>query len=152
MLVTFTTTIQQAEGMDATGISAPPDVVEALGKGKRPPVIVSIAGHTYRSTVSAYRGPVFMLPLSKEHRAAAGVSAGDEVEVTLELDTAPRTVEVPPDLAAALGAVPGARGAFDALAFTHRKEHVRSVEEAKTAATRERRIAAVVAKVTESPG
>jgi uncharacterized protein YdeI (YjbR/CyaY-like superfamily) len=85
--------------------------------------------------------------LSQERRAAAGVEAGDVVKVTLELDTAPRTVEVPADLAAALAAKPGARAAFDALSYTARKEHVRQVESAKAQDTRERRIAKFVASL-----
>ena len=103
MAVTFTTTVQQAEGVNATGLPIPADVVTALGSHKRPPVMVTINGYTYRSTIAAY-GAVFMLPLSAEHRNAAGVTAGDTVEVTLELDTEPRTVEIPADLAAALAA------------------------------------------------
>jgi uncharacterized protein YdeI (YjbR/CyaY-like superfamily) len=86
---------------------------------------------------------VFLLPLSAENRAGAGVVAGDEVEVDVELDHAPREVTVPDDLAAALDAA-GARDRFDAQNFTTRKEAVRGVEEAKAAATRERRIAKVV--------
>ena len=82
---------------------------EAQGDGE-------LNGYTYRSTVAAY-GDVFMLPLSAAHRAAAGVKAGDAVEVTIELDTAPRTVEAPADLAAALAAQPGAAAAFDALSY-----------------------------------
>lgn len=147
MAVTFTTTITKEEGMDATGIPVPADAVAALGPKKRPPVVVTLKGYSYRSTVAAY-GDVFMLPLNKEHRAAAGVNAGDEVEVTLELDTAPRTVEVPEDLAAALAARRGAREAFDALSYTARKEHVRQVETAKAAETRARRIASIVEKVS----
>jgi hypothetical protein len=134
----FRTTIR-LEGKTATGIEVPPEVVEALGGGKRPPVRVTIGSYSYRSTVAPYSG-VFMLPLAGEHREAAGVTAGDEVEVELTLDTAPREVAVPEDLAAALDAVPGARGAFDALSYTNRKEIVRSVEEAKAAETRARRI------------
>ena len=93
--------VVQLEGKTATGFRVPPEVVAALGTGKRPPVRVTIGGHTYRSTVAAY-GDVFMLPLSAENRMAAGVAAGDEIEVELELDTAPREVTVPADLAAAL--------------------------------------------------
>src|SRR5688572_28469202 len=148
MAETFTTTIQKAEGLDATGIRVPPEVIAALGSGKKPKVKVSLRGYSYRSTVAAY-GDVFMLPLNKEHRAAAGVKAGDQIEVTLELDTEPRTVEVPDDLAAALAGKPGAREAFDALAHSKRKEFVRQVEEAKTQETRERRIAKVVSQVGE---
>jgi hypothetical protein len=144
---TFTTTIQKAEGLNATGIRVPPEVIAALGAGKRPKVTITLNGYTYRSTVAAYSGDVFMLPLSQEHRAAAGVEAGDEVEVTLELDTEPRTVDLPADLAAVLAAKPGARAAFDALSYTMRKEHVRQVESAKAQETRERRIAGIVAKL-----
>ena len=88
-------------GKSATGIPVPDAVVAQLGSGKRPAVVVTINGFSYRSTVASMRGE-FMLPLSAERREAAGVAAGDEVEVELELDTAPRVVEVPVDLAAAL--------------------------------------------------
>lgn len=144
----FTTTILQAEGLDATGIQVPEEVVAAFGTGKRPRVVVSLNGYSYRSTVAAYTG-AFMLPLNKEHREAAGVKAGDQVEITLELDTEPRTVEVPADLAAALAEKPGARAAFDALSYSARKEHVRQVESAKAQETRARRVAGIVAKVGE---
>jgi hypothetical protein len=149
MKETFTTKIQKAEGLNATGIRVPPEVIAALGQGKKPRVKVSLNGYTYRSTVAAY-GDVFMLPLSQEHRAAAGVDAGDEVDVTLELDLEPRTVEVPEDLAAALAKKPGARDTFDKLSYTMRKEHVRQVETAKAQETRERRIAGIVAKLGDS--
>ena len=79
----------------------PDDVVEALGAGKRPAVRVTIGAHTYRSTIAS-RGGVYLLPLSAENRAGAGVAAGDEVDVTVELDTEPREVAVPDDLATAL--------------------------------------------------
>ncbi len=144
MSTTFTTPVEKAEDSNATGLRVPAEVVAELGAGKRPKVTVSLNGHTYRSTVAAY-GDLFMLPLSAEHRIAAGVKAGDMVKVTIALDLAPRTVEVPADLAAALAARPGAAEAFDALSYTHRKEHVRAVEEAKSPATRERRIARIVA-------
>src|SRR5512139_2639733 len=99
MIATFTTIVLKDDSSNATGLPVPPEVVAALGKGKKPPVKVSISGHTYRSTVAAY-GDVFMLPLSAENRQAAGVKAGDQVQVTIELDMEPRTVEVPADLAA----------------------------------------------------
>lgn len=144
MKMTYTTTILKDDEMNATGIPVPAEVVAALGRGKRPPVMVTIGGHTYRSTVAAY-GDVFMLPLSQERRVAAGVEAGQTVEITLELDTQPRTVDVPDDLAAALAEQPGRRAAFDALSYTARKEHVRQVTTAKAAETRQRRIARIVA-------
>jgi hypothetical protein len=149
MSETFTTTVLQAEGKNATGLSIPAEVIAALGTQKRPKVIARLNGYTYRSTVAAY-GDVFMLPLSLEHRTAAGVKAGDQVEVTIELDTEPRVVEVPNDLAAALAEQPGARAAFDALAYSQRKEHVRQVESAKAPETRLRRIAGIVATLSNS--
>ncbi|MEQ8675045.1 MAG: YdeI/OmpD-associated family protein [Aggregatilineales bacterium] len=145
---TFTTTIFQAEGKNATGIKVPAEAVEALGKGKRPPVKVSVGDYTYRSTVAGY-GDVFLLPFSAEHRDASGLGAGDEVEVTLELDTEPRTVELPDDLAQALEEA-GVTEAFDKSAPSARKEFVRQVESAKAQDTRERRIAKIVEKLRES--
>jgi hypothetical protein len=144
---TYVTTITQEEGMNATGLPVPAEVVAAFGKGKKPKVTVTVNGHTYRSTVAAY-GDIFMLPLSQENRKAAGVRAGDRVEVTLELDLEPRLVEIPPDLEAALSEQPGLRAAFDALSYTMRKEYVRQVEDARAIETRKRRIAAIVGKLS----
>lgn len=141
----FKATVAQAEGMSATGIIVPDEIVEKLAAGKKPPVVVTLKGYTYRSTV-AVMGGKFMLPLAKEHRDAAGVKAGDKVEVMLELDTAPREVEAPKDFAAALKKA-GLTKDFAALAFTHRKEHVRAIEEAKAPETRLRRIEKAVAMV-----
>jgi hypothetical protein len=135
---TFKTTVTQAADMNATGFVVPPEVVETLASGKRPRVRVTLKGYTYRSTV-AVMGGQFVLPLAAEHRDKAGVKAGDRLEVALELDTAPREVEVPADFAAALKNA-GARTAFDTLAYTHRKEHVRAIEEARQPETRARRI------------
>ena len=143
----FRTTIELG-GKTATGFRVPPEVVAGLGRGKRPPVHVTIGGHTYRSTVAAY-GDVFMLPLAAEHREAAGVAAGDEVDVDVELDAAPREVTVPPDLAAALGRDEDARGFFDDLSYSNRRRIVLSIEEAKTAETRQRRIAKAVEALRE---
>lgn len=148
MKVTFTTHVLKDDQVNATGLPMPAEAVAAMGSGKKPKVKVTLNGYTYRSTVAAY-GEVYMLPLSAEHRSAAGVNAGDEVEVTLELDLEPRTVEVPADLAAALAAQPGARAAFDGLAYSARKEHVRQVESAKAPETRARRIAGIVAKLSK---
>lgn len=142
MKATYTTTVTKAEDSNATGLPVPPEVVHTLGSGKRPKVKVHLGDYTYRSTVAAY-GNVFMLPLAAEHRQAAGLTAGDQVEVTLELDTEPRKVEVPDDLAEALEAA-GVRAAFDALSYTMRKENVRQVETAKAQETRERRINKIV--------
>ena len=92
----------QLNGKTATGIEVSDEIVAGLGQGKRPPVRVTIGGYSYRTTV-ARMGGRFLISLSAENLAAAGVAAGDEVEVGLELDDAPREVEVPADLAAALG-------------------------------------------------
>lgn len=146
----FRTTLQ-LEGKTATGFSVPADVVEALGKGKRPPVLVTIGTHTYRSTVAAY-GDVFMLPLSAENRNAAGVAAGDEIDVELELDTAPREVAVPDDFATALAAEPVARRFFDGLSYSQQRWFVLGIEDAKTVETRQRRISAAVARLLEGRG
>jgi hypothetical protein len=134
----FKTTIQ-LEGKTATGFQVPVTVVEAFGRGKRPPVTVTINGYTYRSTVAAY-GDVYMLPLAAEHREAAGVAAGEEIDVDLELDTAPREVDVPADLAAALAAAPDAQRAFEALSYSNKRRITLAVEGAKAAETRQRRI------------
>jgi hypothetical protein len=136
--VRFRTTIQQG-GKTATGIQVPAEVVEALGAGRRPAVTVTINGYTYRSTV-AVLGGAYMVGVSAEHRAGAGVAGGDEVEVDIDLDTAPREVDVPADLAAALAAEPEARRTFDGLSYSNRSWHVLQVEGAKTDETRQRRI------------
>jgi len=133
----------ELNGKTATGIEVPEDVVAALGSHKRPPVQVTIGDYTYRSTV-ARMGGRFLLPVSAEVRKGAQVAAGDEIDVEVVLDDAPREVALPDDLAAALAAVDGVRARFDALNYTARKEAVRGVEEAKAAVTRERRIAKVV--------
>jgi hypothetical protein len=124
-------------GKTATGIQVPDDVVEELGSGKRPPVVVTVGGYTYRTTV-APMGGAFWIPLAAEHREAAGVQAEQEVDVSIELDTAPREVALPEDLSGAMD--DAARTAFDGLAPSHKKEWVRWVEEAKKPETRTARI------------
>ncbi len=143
----FSTTVVLG-GKTATGLEVPAEVVSALGAGKRPPVTVSVGGHTYRSTVAPMAGS-YWLPLAAEHRTAAGVAAGDTVEVDVELDEAPRVVAVPADLAAALDAEPEARRRFDALSYSNQRRHVLAVEGAKAEATRARRVAAAVATLRE---
>jgi len=135
-------------GKTATGIRVPPEVVEGLGSHKRPPVRVTIGNHTYRTTV-AVMGGEFMIPLSAENRKGAGVAAGDEVDVGIELDSEPREVTVPPDFAKALGRDSKARRYFDDLSYSHKRRWVMSIDEAKTAETRQRRIAKAVEKLTE---
>jgi hypothetical protein len=144
--VKFRATLEQ-HGKTATGITVPDEVVEALGSGRRPAVTVTINKHSYSSTVAVMKG-VNLIPVSAEQRAAAGVAAGDVLEVELTLDTAPRTVEVPSDLAAALRKASGATTAFEALSYSNQRQHVLSVTGAKTPETRERRIAKVVEALT----
>ena len=133
-------------GKTATGIPIPDEVIEALGSGKRPPVVITVNGHTYRTT-AVRMGGRFLVPLSAENREAAGVAAGEDITVDLEADTAPREVTLPDDLAAAMD--DEARAAYDGLSYTHRKEWVRWVEEAKKPETRTTRIEKTVTGLRE---
>ena len=130
-----------------TGLEVPPEVVEALGAGRKPPVVVNVNGYEYRSTV-AVMGGRYLIPFSSDKRAATGIAGGDAITVDLEVDSTPRTVELPADFAAALDATPGARKAYERLAPSHKKAHVTAIESAKAADTRQRRIDAAVAKIT----
>jgi hypothetical protein len=141
----------EGAGKSAAGIEVPAVVVEALGQGKRPPVRVTINGHTYRSTVAVLGGR-FMLGVSNEVRANAGVTAGDEVEIEMELDTAPREVALPPELAKELARDSAARTAFDALSYSKQRLLVDPVANAKTAETRERNIAKALSAVRKGRG
>ena len=143
----FRTTLLQSD-KTATGIQIPDEVVESLGAGKRPAVRVTINGFTYRSTV-AVMGGVYMVGVSAENRAGAGVSGGDEIDVDIELDTAPREVTVPDDFAAALDAEPEARRTFDGLSYSNKSWHVLQVQGAKTDETRQRRIGKSVEMLRE---
>lgn len=138
----FHTTVELG-GKTATGLQVPDHVVSALAAGKRPSVRVTIGGHSYRTTVASMGGR-FLVPLSAENRAAAGVAAGEEVDVDIALDAAPREVTVPGDFGDALGRDIEARQFFDGLAYTHRKEWVRWIEESKKAETRSARISKAV--------
>lgn len=143
----FRATIELS-GKSATGIRVPEDVIAGFGAGRRLKVRVTIGDYTYRTTVGPYGG-AYMVPLSAEHRQGAGVAAGDEVDVDLELDDAPREVTVPPDLAAALAADPQASAFFDGLSYTKRRWFVLRVEDAKKAETRERRVTTSVEMLRE---
>ena len=134
----FRTTLLPA-GKTATGIVVPDDVVAALGAGKKPAVHVTINGHTYRSSI-AVMGGKFMVGVSAENRALAGVAAGDEVEVALSLDTKPREVNVPEDLMAALKKDKQANAFFESLSYSNKSRHILNIEGAKTEETRQRRI------------
>jgi len=143
----FRTRILQS-GKTATGIRIPEEIVDGLAAGRRPPVRVTIGGYTYRSTV-AVMGEAYMVGVSADNRAAAGVKGGDEVDVEIELDTAPRQISVPPDLGSALDAEPMARRTFEGLSNSNKSWHVLQVNGAKTDETRQRRIARSVAALKD---
>lgn len=143
----FRTTILQS-GKTAAGIRVPDEVVQALGRGKRPAVTVTINGFTYRNTIAVMGGD-YMVGVSAENRAGAGVTDGDVVDVDIELDTAPREVTVPADFAAALDAEPEARRTFDGLSYSNKSWHVLQVDGARTDETRQRRIAKSVDALRE---
>ena len=129
-----------------TGIEVPPEIVASFNAGKRVPVVVTIGDYSYRSTVAPYKGP-YMISVSAENRAGAGVGHGDTITVTLEHDTAPRAVEVPTDLQAELGATPAAQSAWSALSYSAQNAHALAITGAKTDETRSRRVADVIAKL-----
>ncbi len=141
----FRTTILQG-GKTTTGIHVPDEVVEALGAGKRPPVRVTLNGYTYRNTI-AVMGGRYMVGVSSDVRAASGVKGGDELEVEIVLDDQPRVLEIPADFQAALDAEPAAKAAFEKLSHSNKRRHVDPLAQAKTAETRERRIAKSVAEL-----
>jgi hypothetical protein len=136
--------IIELAGKTATGFEVPEAVVTALGNSRKPAVTVTIGDYQYRSTVASMGGR-FMVPVSAEVRMASGVRAGDEVEVRLELDTEPREVAVPEDLQSALDADPQAKRRFEALSYSHKRQHVMAIDDAKTAETRKRRIDKAIA-------
>jgi Bacteriocin-protection, YdeI or OmpD-Associated/Domain of unknown function (DUF1905) len=121
------------------GLEVPPEVVDTLGGGKRPPVTITINGHSWKSRVAIMRGR-YLLGLSNANRQAAGVLTGEEVEVEVEIDAEPRVVVEPADFAEALDADPVARTAYDRLSYGRKREHVLAIESAKRAATRRQRI------------
>ena len=131
----FRTTLLSA-GKTATGIHIPDEIIAGLGSSRKPAVKVTINGYTYRSTVAS-RGDRFLVGVNAENRAAAGIAAGDEIDVEIELDTEPRKVTVPPDLARALR---GERRFFDGLSYSKQSWFVSSIESAKSPETRQRRI------------
>ncbi len=143
----FHATILQS-GKTATGIRVPPTVVSSLGPSKRPAVRVTINGYTYRSSVASMGGE-FMVGVSAEVRERAGVAAGDEVDVDIELDTDPREVVLPADLMDALEHDTDAKRHFEGLSYSNKRRIVIPVEEAKSAETRQRRIAKVISTLRE---
>ncbi|HET9020891.1 MAG TPA: YdeI/OmpD-associated family protein [Ornithinibacter sp.] len=142
----FTTELE-ATGGTTTGFVVPDEVVEALGGGRRPRVVASVAGHSWRTSIASMGGR-FLLGASAAVRDAAGIAAGETHTVTVELDTAPRTVDVPEDLATALAASPTATTAWAALSYSHQRQHVEAVLAAKRPETRERRVATTVERLS----
>lgn len=142
--------IIRLDGKTATGIEVPADILAALGPGKRPKVRVTINGFTYPSTVGSMGGRS-LIPVSADVRAKAAVAAGDEVDVDIEADSQPRTVDVPEDLSAALSREPAARQAFEQLSYSGQHRHVLSIEQARTPETRQRRIDKAVAELAAAP-
>ena len=140
----FTTTIV-LDGNN-TGIEVPVEIMSALGPEKRIPVVVTLGSHTYRSSVAPYKGRL-MISLSAANRQAAGVSGGDEVDVEIALDDAPRAVTVPTELALAFAEDTDAKTRFEALSYTNQNRIVLSIESAKTDATRARRVDAALAEL-----
>jgi hypothetical protein len=138
----------QGTGEGSAGVHLPDDVVEALGKGRKPPVKATINGYTWRSTV-AVMGGEYWLGVSKEVRRNAGVQAGQEVDLTLELDTEERVLDVPSDFAAALDAEPEARRFFDSLSYSNKRRFTYAIDDAKTPETRQRRIDKSVSQLRE---
>jgi hypothetical protein len=143
----FHTTILQG-ARTATGIVVPDEIVAALGAGKRPKVRATIKGHTWRTSIAPMGGR-FMVGVSAEVRAAAGVAGGDAVDVELEVDDAPRAVEVPADFAVALAASPAEKATFEKLSYSHQRRHVMAIEAAKAPETRARRIAGALKALRE---
>ena len=143
----FRTTILTG-GKTAAGIQVPTEIVEALGSGKKPPVRVTINGHSYRSSIASMGG-VFMVGVTNEFRKQSGVAGGDEVDVEIELDTEKREVTVPPDLAAALEGDAEARQFFEGLSYSNKRRIVEPIADAKTPETRQRRIEKSIEKLRE---
>lgn len=137
MTETFEATIQ-VEGRTATYFEVPLDIPELYGRA-RPPVRVKIGDHTYRSTIAVYGGRYY-LPLNRANRTAAGVAAGQTVTVEIDVDEEPRTVHVPEDLRNALAADAEAAAAYEGMSYSHRREYVDWIADAKRAETRRRRI------------
>lgn len=140
---TFRTTLWAGRGNNV-GIVVPPEVVAAFDRGKRVPVVVTIDGdYQYRNTITSMGGQ-FLISFNAETRKATGRGADDEVEVRLDVDDAPRTIEVPEDLAAELARDDPARAAWDTLSYSKQRGHAESITGAKAAETRARRVAKVM--------
>jgi hypothetical protein len=145
--ITLRTTLLQAK-KTATGLCIPPEIVDQLGAGKKPQVKVTINGYTYRSSI-AVMGGQYMLGVSAEVREKAGVQGGDEIDVTLELDTQPRELAMPAGFAEALAKDPKAKAFFETLSYSNKQRYTLPIDQAKTPETRQRRIAKAIADLAE---
>ncbi|HEV2013847.1 MAG TPA: YdeI/OmpD-associated family protein [Candidatus Dormibacteraeota bacterium] len=135
---------------EACFIRVAPEVLSALGQGKRVPVKVTINGYTYRTTIAVYGGQYY-LGVRREVREAAGVAAGDRLTVGLEYDAELRVVDLPEGLRTALQADPEAAAGFDKLSHTHKKELVQWVTGAKRAEAQRRRMEQAMAMLRRPP-
>jgi hypothetical protein len=145
-IIKFRTYVEPPEPMK--GLEVPPEVVEALGGGKRPAVSITINGHSWKSRVAIMRGR-YLIGLSNANRQAAGVVTGGEVEVELEIDAEPRVVVEPADFAHALDADPVARAAYERLSYSRKRQHVLAIASAKKAETRNRLIEKTLATLRD---
>jgi hypothetical protein len=136
----FRAELRSAGDSGGAGFDVPLDVAAALSDAKRPPVTVTINGFEFRTRLAVYGGQP-MVGVSKANRAGAGIDIGDAFDVLIAVDTGPREIAVPPDLAEALAEEPAAAGTFDRLSFSHRREYVQWITEAKRPETRARRVA-----------
>jgi hypothetical protein len=144
----FRAELRSAGDSGGAGFDVPLEVAAALSDPKRPPVTVTINGHEFRTRLAVYGGQP-MVGVTKADRAAAGVDVGDTFDVLLALDTAPREISVPPDLAEALAGDAAAAATFDRLSFSHRREYVQWITEAKRPETRARRVAGTLDRLHE---
>lgn len=136
----------KGSGKTAAGIVVPDEFVESLGGGRRPAVRVGVAGYSFRTSIGSMGG-LFMLPVTNETRERSGLKVGETVDFEIELDTEPRQVAVPADLAAALAAAPAARSAFERLSYSNRRRVVEPIVAIKGADARARRVARTVAQL-----
>ncbi len=134
----------KSNGKTAAGFEVPDQIVDDLGGGGRPKVKVTIGGYEFRTSI-ARMGDRYLLGVSNERRAEAGIAAGDTLDVEVELDTAERRVEIPVDLAEALAAAPEAKAFFESLSFSKQQWHTVQVTSAKKPETRANRVATSVA-------
>ena len=134
----------QSHGGNTAGFVIPPEVVDELGAGRRPKVVVTVGEHSWRSSIASMGGQ-FLLGVSQENRAAAGVAAGQTLDLTVEVDDAPRTVEPPEDLAGALTSDPALAKAWETWPPSRQKEAARQLTEAKKPETRARRLEKILA-------